>query len=264
MTTEIDILNRWLANPADQKREEIASLSHETHRIPDPYTFLVQGEKLISPSNGIPIERVIRRLGRVEEKEYEAFQKIQRWASENESGTAVWFSPPTNEGYINLKIVLSEIKHFPSWGKILFNRAFIIDVDERTTLALANKFPGGLIWNVEELRGSPKFLTSQESLAWPEILGQFTTQTMFILGSQDMVIKQITLDRARGISSYGQARRSGLIGKYPDSCGAFGFFFSYAEKTFPCPACGWPIPSGRGIEVCPHCKAKKSDNRVCV
>lgn len=34
--------------------------------------------------------------------------------------------------------------------------------------------------------------------------------------------------------------------------------------TFPCPACGQPIPSGRGIEVCPHCKAKKSDYRVCV
>jgi len=33
--------------------------------------------------------------------------------------------------------------------------------------------------------------------------------------------------------------------------------FKKAEQSFKCPACGNPIPSGKGIEVCPHCNMSK-------
>lgn len=265
MRTENEIITRWLSKPASQRTEEVASLSHETHRIPDPYLFLVINGLLLSPSNSMPVERIVSQHGAVEEKEYEALQKIQAWASCNENGTALWFSPPAEADHLrpNLKIVISEIMHSSERGKILFNRALVLDVDGQTALTIANHFSGDIIWDAEELRANPRFLTSSERQIWLEILSRYTSQTRYIFESEDLRLKEATLRKASGVTTLKQAQRRGLIGQYPDSCGAFSYFFTHAESSYPCPKCGRGIPKGQGITVCPHCGARKEDYSHC-
>ena len=61
-----------------------------------------------------------------------------------------------------------------------------------------------------------------------------------------------------------------VFGNLPGSCPpalllmqqnntAFGEFFKNAEKSFPCPECHKPIPSGEGITKCPHCGITKEE-----
>lgn len=55
-----------------------------------------------------------------------------------------------------------------------------------------------------------------------------------------------------------------MIGQFSKRVGNFinnivGKVTELFAKTFDCPKCHQSIPSGKGIEVCPHCGAKKSD-----
>lgn len=176
---------------------------------------------------------------------------------EKTEGMAIWFSPPGP--YQNLKIVSSEILHTLSGEKVLFNRAIVLDVDRKTSLEIANKYPGIKIDDAEDLRRSPRFLSPQEAENWTVPIAQYTEQVKLVESGEDLLTKVDTLNNSRGIVTREQARSAGLIGKSSDSCSIFGIFFANAEKSFPCPRCHKAIPSGMGITKCPFCGVTKEE-----
>jgi hypothetical protein len=255
--TRLQVIQNWVVTPASQIEEEFASLSHETNRIPDPYIFLVGRKKLLSPSNGLPIEDSVTRDTITQNREFEAFEQIQKWAVEETHGMAIWFSPP--EPYENLKIVSSEIAYTLSGEKVLFNRAIVLDVDRKTSLEIADKYPGEKITDAEDLRRSPKFLSSQDAENWTLPLSLYTDQIKLVESGEDLLIKVDTLSKTQGIVTREHAQSAGLIGRNSDSCSIFGIFFANAEKSFPCPRCHKAIPSGMGITKCPFCGVTKEE-----
>lgn len=279
--TRNEIISGWVLNPAKQESEELASQSHETKRIPDPYIFRVKNGKLVSPANGIPIENKIEKGGLIYDGEYEAFIKLQTWADENVDQVSLWFSPPYLNGYSALKIVASEILYSVEWGKILFNRAFVLDVDSTTSLKIANYLSKDKFTHPEELRRQPIFLSNDTD--WESLLSQYTDQIDLIKNSQDLKIKCQTLNQIKKIYAnidlvgmnvfeareyaYNQARQEDLIGKHADSCATsqsafntiFGSLFETTLDSFPCPRCNGPITSGLGITTCPHCGLTKEE-----
>lgn len=251
----VNVIQNWIVSPAPQPVEEVASLSHETKRIPDPYIFILRKGKLVSPSNGIPVEEVVTRNTSTEEAEFKALLKIQEWADKNDEGMTLWFSPPVP--YQNLKIVSSEIMYTLSGEKVILNRAIVLDVDRKTSLEIANNYSGSKSKDPEKLRSSPIFLSAQEAKDWMKPLSKYTDQILLIETGEDLLIKTETLKKSEGITSRHQAQDIGLMGSHSDSCSAFGAFISNAEKSFPCPRCHKAIPSGRGITKCPFCGVTK-------
>lgn len=282
LKTRTEIINEWVLNPARQESEELASQSHETKRIPDPYIFKVLNGKLVSPSNNIPIENQIEKGVSIYDSEYEAFLKLQTWADKNVNQTSLWFSPPYLNGYSALKIVESEILYSDEWGKILFNRAFVLDVDSITSLKIANYLSKETFIDPEDLRRQPIFLDNETD--WESLLSQYTDQIGLIKNSEDLKIKSRTLKQVGKIYTkinltgdmnifdarefaYNEARREGLIGEHIDSCATsqdtfntiFGSLFETVLESFPCPRCHGQITSGLGITTCPHCGLTKEE-----
>lgn len=255
--TSVQIIQNWAVAPAPQIEEEFASLSHETNRIPDPYIFLVGRKKLLSPSNGLPIEGSVATDTITQKRELEAFCQIQKWAVEETEGMAIWFSPP--DPYQNLKIVSSEIAYTLSGQKVLFNRAIVLDVDRKTSLEIAGKYPGRKINGAEDLRRSPRFLSSQDAENWTLPIAPYSDQIKLVESGEDLLIKVDTLSKTRGIVSRQQVQTAGLMGSHSDSCSIFRIFFANAEKSFPCPRCHKAIPSGMGITKCPFCGVTKEE-----
>ncbi len=279
---ELQTINQWVVTPATQDSENLASRSHETRRIPDPYAYLILNGKLVSPSSNMAVEKIVLRGGEIYEAEYDALLKIQDWADKNDSGIALWFSPPYLYGYSSLKIVASEILHTPNSNKVLFNRAVVLDVDDETSLKIANSFSDKLFTDPEELRGDPIFL--DQNTKWTRVLSRYTSQTRQIDSSEDILIKKRTLSETNDIYSktnrakmnayqgnYAEleAKRRGLIGTMPDSCqlsgrSAFNTFFGDSlfegpMASFSCPRCEGSIPAGLGITTCPHCGLTKEE-----
>jgi hypothetical protein len=256
MTSELrdTVIQSWILRPSPQKVEETASLSHETRRIPDPYIFLIKNHKIVSPSNGVPVQKAVTRNNSTEEAEFNALLKIQDWADREKDGMVLWFSPPGP--YQDLKIIASEIT-YQLGQKVLFNRGIDFSVSRKTSLEIANKYTVSKFNNPEELRSTPIFLGSQNTENWAEPLVPYTNQIRYIKTGKDLEIKVDTLEKAVGITSRSQAESAGLIGPHPDSCSSFNKLFSNAEKSFPCPRCHKAIPSGRGMTKCPYCGVTK-------
>jgi hypothetical protein len=278
--SDLQIIGEWVLTPSEQASENLASKSHETRRIPDPYIYFIKDHKLKTPK-GLDIETAVLRGTTIYDAEYEALLKIQEWSDENDDGTSLWFSPPYLDGYSALKIVASEIISGVAHEKVLFNRAIVLDVDAATSLKIANYLSDRVYVDTEELRERPIFLKKNQD--WMDLVGIYTTQIDQIRSSQDLVIKKLTLSEINRIYSspkfqkmnvwearnYAEleAQERGLIGNKVDSCAirgvsAFNAFFgnSLAENplgSFACPRCSGAIPSGLGITTCPHCGLTK-------
>lgn len=262
----LQTINIWTASPFTQDTENLASKSHETRRIPDPYVFVIREGKLQTPTGSL-VENAVLRGNKIYDAEYDALMKIQKWAGRNDEGVSLWFSPPFENGYSALKIVASEILYSLSGEKVLFNRAIVIDANESQSVQIASQFPGEKQYDPEILRKEPIFVNS--SFDWLGILSEYTLQTNQMMDGADIKIKNITLREVNKIiKSTGLifadniAKEKGLIGPMLDSCDAgqkssFNAFFENALGEFPCPRCHGPIPSGIGMTRCPHCGLTK-------
>lgn len=224
-------VSRLLKNPPLQLDEEVASDSHETRRIPDPYVFIAQGSQLQTPSGEV-VENSIDKdsyLGRLELK---AFQRIQEWSILNDSGVAVWFSPPYPGRYPVSKIIMSEISESDG-TKVLFNRGVVLDRDADTLVRLANGLVGeDYFTEPEVLRETPVFPNQDEFGRWFEDLTTYTSQVEMIKSNRDILIKSDTYVQISQLRStypvyernraYEDLRRvadsQGLIGEYVGSC----------------------------------------------
>lgn len=265
---------RWLGKPKKQVVEELSSYFLETRLIPDPYYFTVNAVgQLISPETELPIENSIEKDSPLGFLEYQGFVFLQNWAAKNEEGVAVWISPPHPERSELTKIIVSELFKDSS-GKRILNYAIRLNLTTRECLELARNLPLIVPFNketVDTLRATILFLDLQGRENWLTTLSSRISQSAvwrLIEGGESMLIKeQAKQEAARVIKDWIVLER--FFGSYPSSCpppGAFDTIFrksNFVELSFPCPKCEKPIPSGKGITVCPHCGAKKEDFEKC-
>lgn len=240
-----------------------ASVSLESRRLPDPYHYYFENNKLYSFLTNGPVENSTTRNDALEEAEYQAFQKIQKWFVEKEEGMVVWLSPPhSNRPGGDAKIIFSDIVFGLDSRKKLRNRAMCIGLTPDGCVALAKKLGFSEIFSSEELRAFPLFLSQMSSDEFIDILAQYSQkQAQIIKNGEDFAIKEIL--KANIALGY-----PALVGPYPGSCGPalqsafnimFGNSLNISEAYFDCPKCHMAIPSGHGITVCPHCGARKED-----
>lgn len=284
-----DHLRNWDGKGREQVTEELASLSLETQRIPDPYIFSITptGE-LYSPVAYCRVKDVVIRDNYVGRLEYEALEKIERWAATSQEGVIAWVSPQDPTFYpLDSKIVISEIQKRDG-KKVLFNRAIVLDIDQERCFKFAQDLANystnrPLLSSIDQIRSTPIMLNTQ-GIHWSYILEELIPDLSLqnVREGKDLEVKARVLVEAEKIyeqlfAENGEVdmeevilamRRRALIGPYSFSCpvafgqSAFGFFVENSLfPSFPCPNrdCGKPIPSSRGLTTCPHCGARKED-----
>ena len=285
----------WEGKTKPQVIEEIASLSLETKRLPDPYCFdIAEDGRLSSPQTGKSIENSIEKSSCLGQTEWLAVQEIQRWNVGKTEGLSFWISPPHPKRSQFTKLIISEIVKEEK-GRKLFNRSLLLDIDgdQALNLGLGLTIRGGMVANfknTEDLRSHPIFVDT--NLNWVDFLDmKINDKKIFemIRKGEDIVEKEMALQKSgiiyeelfgekypRGYDDYRvkqaveKAQELDIFGSLPGSCppalllmqqkdSAFGEFFKNSEKSFPCPECHKPIPSGEGVTKCPHCGITKEE-----
>lgn len=242
MSKELDFIQTCLSLRPTQLVENIASDSHETRRLPDPYIFLLRDKKLLTPSGTI-IEKKIQNDSDLDSAELKAFLEIQDWAGSCDEGTAFWFSPPFFGKYDKGKVVASQILSDLGGQKTLFNRAIVLDVDSKTILSIANnifeKTGSDLITDPELLRQTPIFSGRDLLKVLLDEISPYTDQNQMVEKGTDIDSKIETYSKLQVIekmsgflysntsdSQYSYAHQiaeeQGLIGKHIGSCGQSG------------------------------------------
>ncbi len=263
-------LERDLAHIYSQTTEEHASRVLETHRIPDPYYFLIDKDgDLFSPSAHLKVKEKIDTSTGVGVLEAQAFETISKWAYGVESGAAAWISPP--RPYPVSKVIISEIVKMNGIKRVL-NRAIVLDIDGRECLGLGQRLSSyssnrPFLTHLEQLRSNPIIMDTTNK-TWLEIMEEVMPNNPLwesVRRGEEMLAKQQALAQAEAIlSKYPQSssfnnRRDremqAMLGDKPESCPprlssgvgqtAFQVFSSHSLESdsmgslyFPCPACG--------------------------
>lgn len=226
---ELDFVEKAIKSPHNQQIEEVASEIHETNRIPDTYIYTLEDGKFKTPQGEL-VENKIDTSTQLGLTEFNALDKIQRWSSDN-SGHAVWFSPPYENTYPVSKVIIQTITDIKD-QKFALNRAIVLDLDADNLLRLANNLSDIAFEVPEVLRANPVFPNEDTFKSWFENLSQITQQTRLIDHQEDIKIKNDTYaklnDIHRCIPIYGQnklydviysrAKNQGLIGESSGSC----------------------------------------------
>ncbi|MBI3103488.1 hypothetical protein HYZ05_00950 [Candidatus Daviesbacteria bacterium] len=222
-----------------QKAEEHASRVLETHRIPDPYYFLIdQDGDLFSPSAHLKVREKIDTSTRVGMLEAQAFQETSHWASGAEAGASAWVSPPGH--YPVSKIIISEIEKV-NGVKRIFNRAIVLDINESECLDLGRRLSAyslnqPFLTYSDQLRSTPIILDTKEK-NWLEIMEEVMPDSFLwesIRRGDEVIAKQAALAEAERIfakyrvpgrdhNDYADNREmqrdmQSMLGDKPESC----------------------------------------------
>src|SRR3990170_987366 len=228
--TDLSFARSIIANPPNQRVEEVASQSLETRRIPDTYIYAVVDGRFQTPS-GIVVEDKIERNSLLGQIEYHTFERMQRWADKENNGYCVWFSPPYPEVYPVSKIIIQETSGFEN-TKIVINRALVLDNNVQELLNLAEGLTENEIEDPDYLRATPVFPDRQKFNLWFQNLTLYTNQVNLIKKGVDLDVKTDTYARLseieKSVSIAGQnmvqeqiyktAYKQGLIGNALESC----------------------------------------------
>ncbi len=173
--TAIANIAGWRNTAPAQFAEELASLSLETHRIADPYSYLITAKgELFSPTARCLIKDTIddktSLLGRLE---YQAVLVTEQWVANNNEGVSIWVSPPKKGIYPTSKIIVQEIVH-EGGVKKLFNRAIVLDFNEEQCMRFAWNLTSfshnkPIFRDLDEIRAIPLVLNTQNK-SWIDIL----------------------------------------------------------------------------------------------
>ncbi len=219
-----------------QKAEEHASRVLETHRIPDPYYFLVDRDgDLFSPSARVKVRTVTDTSSKVGILESEAVEAIAKWANNADSGAIVWLSPPSPGIYPVSKVIVSEIEEAGGIKRI-FNRAVVLDIDEQECLRLGRELSQystnrPFLQHLDQLRSTPMVLDTK-SRTWIEIMEEVIPNTTLwesVRRGDEILAKQKVLAKAESIitkysgsisfNNYERDREmQGMLGNKPESC----------------------------------------------
>ncbi len=199
----------WKGKSQAQFKEELASLSLETNRIPDPYHFIVDADgDLFSPNAKCKIRDSIRTVNHVGRLEAEAFNRIEKFTRDNDHGVIAWISPPDPEFYPGLKIIISEIQKKGS-AKLLFNRAILLDFNDEVSLKFAQSLAEFSLnkpqfTNNDQVRAMPLVLDTSDA-HWTDILQNLVGMPEVwesVRSEADLQAKQQALIQAEAV--YGQ------------------------------------------------------------
>ncbi|OGE65088.1 hypothetical protein A3I48_01395 [Candidatus Daviesbacteria bacterium RIFCSPLOWO2_02_FULL_36_7] len=174
--TAIANINGWRNTAPVQFAEELASLSLETKRIADPYSYSITSDgELFSPTDHCLVKNTVddktSHLGKLE---YEAVVALEEWAAKSKEGVGIWISSPYPGVYNKAAIVISEIE-YQNGSKTLFNRKIVLDsFDEEKCMKLAWNLTGfsrnkPIFRNSDEIRAEILILDSQGK-PWVDIL----------------------------------------------------------------------------------------------
>lgn len=231
----------WIGKPKAQVAEEIASLSMETKRIPDPYLFVYNTYgKLVSPETGKLVEDSIDKISILGKLEYEGFLLIQELGWRHKKGTILWISPPDPARSKFTKAIVINVLNYPPR---LFNRAFMLDLDETGAKNLANKLEWNYIYtNSSQLRKRPIYLPEEFDFSMlPD-----TKQIEMVESGQDLKSKEEALVwgkiAASDLSNLEKLQEEKVIfGNHDASCPPTAFEVLSGEKQIlccTCPFCG--------------------------
>lgn len=198
-------INTWKDKPQEQVVEELASLSLETKRIPDPYYFLMdQDGDLFSPSAHTKVKNSIISETRIGRLEAQAFDSISAWFKANDLGTMAWISPPADV-YPVSKIIISSIEKRND-RKRLFNRSVLFEWDEKECLKFAQNLSEmsqnrPLLTHLDQVRSTPLIL-DRDSRFWMYILQELIDDPKLwesIRTGEDQLAKQEALVQAQSV-----------------------------------------------------------------
>lgn len=213
----------WQGKPRSQVIEEIASYSHETRRLPDPYTFVIsESGELYSKEAKCSVKSVVKRDTHIGELEYQALCDIESWAKDRTSGMIVWISPPEAAIYPTSKLIISEIEHHRC-EKTLFNRAILLDLNSQDCLKLAQNLGRFQFTSVEDVRRNPIPIETK-GMHWTYVLGEFINEPEIwemVRSGEDKKAKQDTLVVSKEVYSalmYSSTDVAKIFGVYSTSC----------------------------------------------
>ena len=296
---EIDTFTQiWRGKGQEQAVEELASYSLETKRIADPYYYLVNGNgELMSPTAHCRIRDVVQRTQPLGELEYQALLKTEQWVKGCSKGVVAWVSPPHQGIYPTSKVIISEIQ-INEGVKILFNRAIVLDYDEKKCFEFAQSLANysqdrPLLSHLDEIRATP-FVLNTRGLPWIRIFEELIDDPVLwqeVREGKDKKAKEEAVVQARVV--YQNLTNNhlppqeirmmveGMLGERPGSCPvlfkgtAFQVFSSnslelgtsslsgsdqYGSLEFECPKCkkSNKRSSGKLIPNCHYCNADVS------
>lgn len=244
----------WGTLNNNQLKAEFESIHKETNRKPDTYPFTVQAEKLVDPNTNRPVEEFVGRG-----KEGAVFLKLQEWAIKNESGLAIWISPPLENVYPCAKVILSRIAYDIEGNKHILNSAITMDLSEE-------------IYNSEYKRGTLYETEDKEEniikvLSWIERKTHQKVETSESdNGQSEYYIRLINQGHSVDYVIT-EMQQSGYIGQASISCPSGMSSESvfnvtgihsrdrYGSLEFECPSCKRKNtrPYGQLITNCQHC-----------
>lgn len=162
--TAIENIPGLRSTTATQFAEFLASLSQETRRIPDPYSYsITTSGELFSPIGQCLVKDTIDdKTSPLGQLEYQAVFATEQWAASNKEGVSVWISPPKEGVYPTTKIIVQEIEYEEGEKKI-FNRAIVLDFNDSQCMRFA--------WNLTSFScNKPIFRSLDEIRAIPLVL----------------------------------------------------------------------------------------------
>lgn len=219
-----------------QKAEEHASRVLETHRIPDPYYFLVDRDgDLFSPSARVKVKTITDTSSKVGILEAEAVGAISKWANNADSGAIAWLSPPSPGIYPVSKVIISEIEEV-NGVKRVFNRAIVLDIDEKECLQLGQELSQHstnrpFLTHLDQMRSTPIIMGTQNRL-WLKIMEEVMPNTTLwesVRRGDEMLAKQEALAKTESIITkysgsisfirerYNREMQA-MLGDRPESC----------------------------------------------
>lgn len=203
-TATANIIDGWRNTAPPQFIEELASLSHETRGIPDPYYFeITPTGELFSPTKHTKIKDEVKdKTSHLGQLEYQALLSIEQWAANNNEGVIVWISPPQTGVYSVSKIIVSEIEHQAGIKK-LFNRAILLDFNEKQCMKLAwnltsFSYNRPVFTSLDQVRATPLILDAK-SKSWVNIFEKLIDDPalwIMVRDEEDRQLKKETLRQA--------------------------------------------------------------------
>ena len=235
-------------------------------------------------------------LGRLE---YQALLSIEQWAAASNEGVIIWVSPPSPGVYPTSKIIISEIEH-EGGVKKLFNRAIILDFDEKECMKFAWNLTSfscnrPIFTRLGQIRATPLILDTKTK-SWIDILAGLVDNPALwqsLRVGEDKVAKEKALAQARSVSQSLTSKSlppedammqiMGMLGAGSGSCpvlvrgtafqvfsgssltiigSAFSESYSMGSLYFPCPVCGAINKRPREGYV-ENCRSCGTDEVVC-
>ena len=278
-----------------KENEYVASEIHETNKIPDPYVFVISGDGKLRLPTGEIVEEYIDTSTRLGKLEMMPFQNLQGWAYTKEDiahQVAVWFSPPTKDGFYPKSKFIASTVEISDGVPVLFNRAVALSISQEELSDLATLLSNhNHSYSEDELR-SKLFFTSRSNFQnWLKHLPD-SDQVELINQNLDVKVKTETVQRVTKLETAIQqphggglvvfetlsnaAQEKGLYGNFDRTCPtAIGVVQKTAFETtlsqskivggedehgplkFPCHECGKENtrPHGQLLEKCQHCPA---------